>query len=72
MTSHRLSPPIGERSARPGLALFLLLAAALAIAAASACGGDDTTVNNFIGVTDASPPRLGHSASAPNGKPSAR
>jgi hypothetical protein len=58
MTSNRFSPAEG-RSLRACIALLLLLCTALAIAAPSACGGDDTTTNNFIGVTDATPPRLG-------------
>ncbi|HMI84512.1 MAG TPA: hypothetical protein VK550_10485 [Polyangiaceae bacterium] len=45
---------------RTGIAFLLLLGTALAFAASSACGGtDDPTTNNFIGVTDATPPRLG-------------
>jgi hypothetical protein len=62
MTSHRLPSPAGHRSAPTGnAALFLLLGALAALSVLAACGDDDTTTNNFIGVTDAEPPRLGPS-----------
>jgi hypothetical protein len=62
MTSNRSPTPRGHRSATAGIALVLSLGTALAIAAATACSGsDDTTTNNYIGVTDATPPRLGSS-----------
>jgi hypothetical protein len=38
-----------------------LLGALAALSVLAACGDDDTTTNNFIGVTDAEPPRLGPS-----------
>ena len=57
MTSNRPFPS-GHRLARAGFALLLLSAAAVGIAA-SACGGDDDDYTNFIGVTDAEPPRIG-------------
>jgi hypothetical protein len=55
MTTDRLPPP-ARRLVRAGVALVLFGAAALG--AATACGDDDDT-NNFIGITDAEPPRLG-------------
>jgi hypothetical protein len=58
MTSNRLFSPAGLCT---GLTFFLLLGTAVAIAASSACGSDPTTTNDFIGVTDATPPRLGKS-----------
>ena len=60
MTTDRPTPP-GRRLNRAGLALLLFSAAALGIA--TACGDDDET-NNFIGVTDAEPPRLGERSDA--------
>jgi hypothetical protein len=53
--------PAGRRLTRSVIALLLFSAAALGIAAA--CGDDDET-NNFIGVTDAEPPRLGERTDA--------
>jgi hypothetical protein len=53
---------IRHRFARAGVAFFLFGAAALGVA--TACGDDDET-NNFIGITDAEPPRLG--TTAPDG-----
>jgi hypothetical protein len=64
MTSFRSPAPRGHRPVPAGIAV-LLLGAALAIAVATACGGgDDTTTNNYIGVTDAEPPRLGSTPDA--------
>ena len=60
MTTDRPTPA-GRRLTRAGLALLLLSAGALG--AAAACGDDDEP-NNFIGVTDAEPPRLGERADA--------
>ena len=62
MKAHRSLVPRGHRPAPAGLVVLVLIGAALAISAVTACGdGDDTTINNFIGVTDAEPPRLGRS-----------
>ena len=58
MTSTRLSSPTGLCT---GMTFLLLLGTAVAIAASSACGSTDTTTNDYIGVTDAAPPRLGKS-----------
>ena len=58
MTSNRFIPLLGNSPARAGIAL-LVLSTIFAVAMASSCGGDDTTANNYIGVTDATPPRLG-------------
>jgi hypothetical protein len=60
MTSTGSPAARGQRPTPAGIALSLLLATALALAAAAACSSDsDTSTNNFIGVTDAEPPRLG-------------
>ena len=60
MTTTRFPASGGKPRASAWLALLLLLGTALALAAAAACGGgDDTTTNNYIGATDAEPPRLG-------------
>ena len=60
MTTDRPSPT-WRRLTRASVALLLFSAAALGIAAA--CGDDDPTPN-FIGVTDAEPPRLGERSDA--------
>jgi hypothetical protein len=67
MTSQRLPSSDDDSLTRGGLAV-LLLGATLGIAAASACGGSDaTTTNDYIGATDATPPRLGKSDRADGG-----
>jgi hypothetical protein len=66
MTSHRFLPSFRKTPARASIAVLILVTAALGIAVVSACGAsDDPTPNNFIGVTDASPPRLG--SNSPDG-----
>ena len=58
MTTHRPSWPAGLCT---GMTFLLLLGSAVAVAASSACGTTSTTTNDYIGVTDAEPPRLGKS-----------
>ena len=67
MTSHRILRSEGPSPARARIALLLLVGLALGVATWSACADDATTVNNFIGVTDAAPPRLGASARVDGG-----
>jgi hypothetical protein len=52
--------PTGRRLTLASLALLLTAAA---LGSAAACGDDDEP-NNFIGVTDAEPPRLGERSDA--------
>jgi hypothetical protein len=67
MTSNRVARAAGPAAARTGIALSFLVVAAVALAVFSACGSDDVTTNNYIGVTDAAPPRLGRSNAADGG-----
>jgi hypothetical protein len=62
MTSNRLIPSLGYAPARTGIALLVFLSTVFAVVTAASCGDEDTTTNNYIGVTDATPPRLGSTA----------
>ena len=63
MTSIRRPESLGKRSATAGIAFFVLFGTALALAAATACSGDDeTTPPNYVGVNNATHPRLGSGA----------
>jgi hypothetical protein len=42
--------------------VLVVCGAALVVAFAASCGDDETTPYNYIGITDATPPRLGSSA----------